>query len=141
MPVCLCLSVFFQQMALQRWPACITAVKQHPGVTHFSLYCADTMLESYEHMRQDPFWMPVITDMKEGSWCDGGAKTAASFEDELAALARSGPKCILSASVIGRLQACFCPLVSCYSPHWTALLRWKFLVVFGACQDHGQWSC
>ena len=75
------------------------------------------MLASYEYMWQDPFWVPLVTAMKEGSWCDGGAKSAAKFEDELEAVARSGSKCILSANVIRRLQACFSPLVSCYSPH------------------------
>ncbi|KAL0021777.1 hypothetical protein WJX79_009116 [Trebouxia sp. C0005] len=71
----------------------------------------ESLLASYEHMRQDPFWMPVMTVRKEGSWCDGGAKFAAKCQDELLAVAKSGHKCILSANVIRRLQTCFSPLV------------------------------
>lgn len=78
------------------------------------VHCAESLLASYEHMRQDPFWMPVMTVRKEGSWCDGGAKFAAKCQDELLAVAKSGHKCILSANVIRRLQTCFSPLVSCH---------------------------
>jgi len=91
--------------------------------SYICLHCADTLLESYEHMRQDPFWMPVITAMKEGSWCDGGAKVVARFKAELATVATPDSKCIMSANVIRRLQACFSPPVSCNSPDRTALLH------------------
>ncbi|DBA75482.1 TPA: hypothetical protein ACH3X1_010733 [Trebouxia sp. C0004] len=86
------------------WLACEANAAQYKSLV-------DSMLGSYEHMRQDPFWMPVITAMKEGSWCSGGAKFAARFKAELATVARSASKCIMSANVIRRLQACFSPLV------------------------------
>ena len=91
---------------------------------HCNMAClrgTDSILESYEQMRQDVMWVPIISAMPDGGWSDN-SQDVDFFKSDLALLAKSSTR-LLSVSTIRRLQACFSPLV-CHQPlHADALAR------------------
>jgi len=84
------------------------------AVAHPPSLPAGAMLGSYERIRKDRMWMPVLSTMEEGCWCEDKQEVA-DFKRELASLAKAGTR-LLSVTTIRRLQACFWPLVSHTQP-------------------------
>ncbi len=80
------------------------------------------MLDSYEAMRKDPVWIPVIAGLEAASWCNGDKEVVVEFRKHLIAIGKTAQ---LPLTVVRRLQTCFSPLVS---PNPNLLFSLDFLL-------------
>ena len=63
-------------------------------------------------MRQDPFWIPAMTSLREDQHaCSLAMALTAAIQRDLAVKVKTGR--VLSDDTLHRLQACFSSLVSC----------------------------